>query len=51
VTGELLPRKVAILAPILIGAVFNGIGVVLLRLAGLRVWSKSETDDSRSPEE
>jgi len=49
-TGQPLPREAAILAPVLIGAAFHGVGTFLLRLAGLRVWSKSETDESRSPE-
>jgi hypothetical protein len=47
VTGEPLPRDVAVLAPVLIGGAFHGVGTVLLRLVGLRVWSKSETDESR----
>jgi hypothetical protein len=45
-TGQPLPRMVAILAPILIGAVFHGIGTGFLRLLGLRTWSKSERDAS-----
>jgi len=49
-TGRPLPRMVAIFAPFLIGAIFNGIGIGLLRLLGLRVWSKSAKDDSASPE-
>jgi hypothetical protein len=49
-TGQALPRGVAILAPVLIGAAFHGLGTLLLRLVGLRVWSKSETDESRSPD-
>jgi hypothetical protein len=50
-TGEPLPRELAILAPLLVGAAFHGIGTLLLRLVGLRIWSKSETDESGSPEE
>ena len=50
-TGKPLPRMVAILTPVLIGAVFHGIGTVLLRVVGLRTWAKSETDDSDSSEE
>jgi len=50
-TGQPLPRDEAILAPFLIGAAFHGIGTVLLRLVGLRIWSKSETDESCSPKE
>jgi len=49
-TGRPLPRTIAIFTPLLIGAAFNGIGTVLLRLVGLRTWSKSETGESRSPE-
>jgi hypothetical protein len=45
-TGQPLPRMVAILAPILIGAVFHGIGTGFLRLLGLQTWSKSEKDAS-----
>jgi hypothetical protein len=45
-TGRPLPRTVAILTPFLIGAIFNAIGIGLLRLLGLRIWSKSEQDDS-----
>jgi hypothetical protein len=50
-TGEPLPRMVALFAPLLIGAAFHGIGTGLLWLVGLRTWSKSEKDDSASPEE
>jgi hypothetical protein len=49
-TGQSLPHFIAILAPLLIGAVFNAIGMGLLRLLGLRIWSKSEQDDSDAPE-
>jgi hypothetical protein len=49
-TGQPLPRDEAILAPFLIGAAFHGIGTVLLRLVGLRIWSKSETDEYRPPD-
>jgi hypothetical protein len=49
-TGRPLPRAVAIFAPFLIGAVFNAIGIGLLRLLGLRILSKPEQDDSDSPE-
>ena len=50
-TGEPLPRELAILAPLLVGAAFHGIGTLLLRLVGLRIWSKSDTEDSSSSEE
>jgi hypothetical protein len=48
-TGEPLPRMVAVLTPVLIGAVFHGICSVLLRLVGLRTWAKSHADESRPP--
>jgi hypothetical protein len=50
-TGQPLPRTIAILAPILIGATFHGIGTLILRMVGLRVLAKPEKDDSSSPEE
>ena len=49
-TGRPLPRAVAIFAPFLIGAAFNGICTVLLRLVGLRLWSTSNRDNSASPQ-
>ena len=49
-THEPLPRIVAIALPFILGAVFHGIGTVLLRLVGMRVWSKPEPDDSRPSE-
>jgi hypothetical protein len=49
-TGNGLPNEVAICAPLVIGAAFHGICTVLLRLVGLRVWSKPEKDDSAPPE-
>ena len=49
-TGQPLPRTVAIIAPFLIGAAFHGIGMLLLRLFGLRTWSESETEESGSSE-
>ena len=51
VTGHQLPHKVTIIAPVLIGAAFYGIGTLLLRLVGLRIWTKSETDETPPPEE
>jgi hypothetical protein len=45
-TGAPLPRDLAIIAPVLIGATFQGICALLLRLVGLRIWSKSEQDGS-----
>jgi hypothetical protein len=53
-TGQPPPRMVAILAPILIGAAFHGMGTFLLRLVGLRTWSKPETGApprSRGPDD
>jgi hypothetical protein len=43
-TGQPLPRSIAIVSPILIGAAVHGIGMLLLRLLGLRVWKKPEKD-------
>jgi hypothetical protein len=48
-TGQPVPRTVAIFAPFLIGAAFHGIAAGLLRLVGLRTWSKSEKDGSVPP--
>ncbi|HEY7313659.1 MAG TPA: hypothetical protein VH643_30185 [Gemmataceae bacterium] len=50
-TGESLPHDVAIATPFVLAAAFYGIGTVLLRVVGLRIWSKSETDESCSPKE
>jgi hypothetical protein len=41
-TGQPLPREVAIISPLLIGAAFNGIASLLLKVLGVRVWSKQE---------
>ena len=41
-TGQQLPGMVAILTPILIAAVFNGIGTGFLRLLGLRTWAMAD---------
>jgi hypothetical protein len=49
-TGQSLPSDAAIYAPLVVGAVFHGIGTGLLRLVGLRVWSKTDQDDSASSE-
>jgi hypothetical protein len=43
-TGLPLRRPIAILAPILIGAIFHGIATFLLRLIGLPVWSRGQKD-------
>ena len=50
-TGRPLPRMVAIMTPFLIGAVFNAVGIGLLRLLGLRIWSRPPQDEPVSPEE
>jgi hypothetical protein len=50
-TKQPIPREAVIAAPFVIGAVFHGIGILLLRLVGLRIWSKSDTEDSSSSEE
>jgi hypothetical protein len=47
-TGEPLPRDLAIWAPIIIGASFHAISSVLLRLVGLRVWSKPEKEGTEA---
>jgi ABC-type spermidine/putrescine transport system permease subunit II len=43
-TGRPLPRTIAIIAPILIGAIVHGIGSLSLRLLGLRVWARRAKD-------
>jgi hypothetical protein len=48
-TGQPLPRLVAVLAPFLVGACFHGVCAALLRLVGLRIWSRSGKDDPASP--
>ena len=49
-THRPLPRIVAVALPFLLAASFHGIGTVLLRLMGLRIWSKPETEESRPPD-
>jgi hypothetical protein len=46
-TGQPLPRDVAIITPLLIGAAFNGIASLLLRVLGVRVWSRREKEADR----
>ena len=41
--GLPLPRTIAILSPLLIGAAVHGIGSLLLRMVGLPVWSNQKT--------
>jgi hypothetical protein len=48
-TGQPLPRMVAVIAPFLVGASFHGICAALLRLVGLRLWSKPGKDGPASP--
>jgi hypothetical protein len=43
-TGQPPPRLIAIVAPVLIGAAVHGIGSLFLKLIGLRVWAKQESD-------
>lgn len=42
-TGRPLPRFIAIVSPIVMGAIVHGIGTFLLKLIGLPVWVKRET--------
>jgi hypothetical protein len=41
-TGQPLPRSIAILSPLLIGAAVHGIAMLVLRVIGVRVWSTQE---------
>jgi hypothetical protein len=41
-TGQPLPRTVAIISPLLIGAAVHAIASLLLRVIGVRVWSIQE---------
>jgi hypothetical protein len=43
-TGQPLPRILAIISPIVIGAIFHGIVSLLLRFFGLQIEKKQETD-------
>jgi len=43
-TGNPLPKEVAIATPVLIGAAVYGIGSLFLKLICVRVWSKRESD-------
>jgi hypothetical protein len=49
-TGQPLPRFVAVVAPVLIGAAVHGIGTLLLKLIGLRVWSKGDAGAPKKAE-
>jgi hypothetical protein len=44
-SGDPLPRDVAIVAPILAGALFYAIGSAILRIFGLSVLTEPEEDD------
>lgn len=46
-TGQPLPRTIAILTPFLIGASFQAIVSLLLRMVGLRIWKKREMEGER----
>jgi hypothetical protein len=48
-SGRPLPRMVAILAPLLAGALCYGIGAAMLRILGLPVWARSRKDSSDRP--
>jgi hypothetical protein len=48
--GRPLPRLVAIMSPLLIGALFHGIGSGMLWLAGLPVLSRPKKDDLDWPD-
>jgi hypothetical protein len=50
-TGEPLPRIMAIVAPLLVGAAFHGLGTLLLRLVGLHVYVPPKKNEDRSPDE
>lgn len=47
-SGRPLPRMVAILIPVLVGALFNGIGTGILKVLGLRVFAKQKSVDHPS---
>jgi hypothetical protein len=48
--GRALPRYVALASPLLVGAVFHGIGTAVLRLFGLRVLEKPDKEKQDWPE-
>jgi hypothetical protein len=48
-SGRPLPRSVAIVGPVLAGAVFYGIGTGLLRILGLSVLAKPKQQSADSP--
>jgi hypothetical protein len=48
--GRPLPRYVALVSPLLIGAAFHGIGTAILWLLGLKVLTKPGTEKPDWPE-
>jgi hypothetical protein len=48
--GVPLPRTVAIVAPILIGAMFQGSVAVILKFVGISLWSDPESDETSDGE-
>lgn len=45
-TGRLLPRMVAIVVPVLAGAIVHGLGTAILKIVGLPVLVKSKPESS-----
>jgi hypothetical protein len=50
-SGRALPKKVAIVVPLLAGALCYGIGTTILKVLGLPVLVKSEKESSGHPED
>jgi hypothetical protein len=48
--GRPLPRYVALVSPLLIGAAFHGIGTAILWLLGQKVLTKPDTEKSDWPD-
>jgi hypothetical protein len=46
-TGERLPRTIAIVSPFLIGGAVHGIGTLFLWCIGLPVWSTQKKDTDK----
>jgi hypothetical protein len=46
-TGQPLPRLVAIISPLLIGATIHAIVSLFLRFLGFQIWKELETDVKR----
>ena len=49
-TGKPMPRFIAILAPVILGACFNAVAGFVLRLIGIETWKQVDSDDSLTPE-